>query len=170
MIQRLINWQRAASQRRELKRLVRHCRPDDLPSLALKIAVQRSLGTAIGKRCRLLGGIDAVNPHLVKIGDKCVIGGESRLLAHGPGFDGKELTVIGDYTYLGYRVTVLPGVKIGEGCIIGAGAIVTRDIPDGSVAVGNPARVLRQVSPEEAADIRYRLDNDLFFGRDGKIT
>lgn len=151
-----------------LKRLGQYRDPQDLPNLALKIARQRSLGTVIGTRCRFLGRVDGLNPHLVEIGDKCVIGAETILLAHGPSFKGERL-VIGDYTYIGYRVAVLPGVKIGSGCIIGAGAIVTRDIPPGKVVAGNPARILRDVTPDERADIQHRMDNDLFFGKDGMI-
>lgn len=45
--------------------------------------------------------------------------------------------------WLGARVNVLPGVTIGEGAIIGTGSIVTKDIPDHAIAVGNPARVIR---------------------------
>lgn len=51
--------------------------------------------------------------------------------------------VIGDDVWIGHRVILLPGVHIGNGSIIGAGAVVTRDIPDYSVAVGVPARVIR---------------------------
>lgn len=170
MIKRLADWLRVHQQRSKLKMLAAYADPQDLPSLALKIATQRSLGTKIGTRCRFLGRVDRVNPHLVQIGNKCVIGGESMLLAHGPGFDCRTPTVVGDYSYLGFRVTVLPGVRIGSGCIIGAGSLVTRDIPSGSVAAGNPARVLRPLTSDEATDLRYRLDNDLFFGRDGKIV
>ena len=50
---------------------------------------------------------------------------------------------IGDDCWLGGGVIVCPGVRIGNRVIIGAGAVVTRDIPDDSVAVGNPARVIR---------------------------
>lgn len=142
--------------------------PEDLPSQKLKIAQQRRMGTQIGSRCRFLGRVDSLNPQLVEMGNRCVIGTESILLAHGPGFRGSK-TIVGDYTYIGYRVTVLPGVEIGAGCIIGACSVVTRNIPPGKVAAGNPARVLRDVSDEEAADIRHRLDNDLFFGKDGKV-
>lgn len=48
---------------------------------------------------------------------------------------------IGDDTWIGGGVIVLPGVNIGERCIIGAGAVVTKDIPNDSIAMGNPARV-----------------------------
>lgn len=53
---------------------------------------------------------------------------------------------IGDDTWLGGNVTVVPGVKIGCRCIIGAGSVVTKDIPDDSVAVGNPAHVIRKLN------------------------
>lgn len=51
--------------------------------------------------------------------------------------------LIGDDAWLGARVTVLSGVRIGHGAAIGAGSVVTRDIPDNAVAVGNPAKVVR---------------------------
>ena len=44
---------------------------------------------------------------------------------------------------IGYRTIILPGVKIGNRCVIGAGSIVNRDIPDNSVAVGNPCKVVK---------------------------
>lgn len=47
--------------------------------------------------------------------------------------------------WLGARVSVLPGVTIGENAIIGTGSVVTKDIPDNSIAVGNPARVIRAI-------------------------
>lgn len=49
---------------------------------------------------------------------------------------------IGDQTFIGQRCIILPGVKIGNNCIIGAGALVARDIPDRSVAAGVPAKVI----------------------------
>lgn len=65
--------------------------------------------------------------------------------------DGAPIT-IGDDCWLGGNVTVLPGVTIGRGCTIGAGSVVTKDIPPFMIAAGNPARVLkpvRLVSAEE---------------------
>jgi maltose O-acetyltransferase len=52
---------------------------------------------------------------------------------------------IGDNVWLGGGVIVCPGVTIGDNSVIGAGAVVTRDIPANVVAVGNPARVLREI-------------------------
>lgn len=51
-----------------------------------------------------------------------------------------------DFVWIGCNVTVLPGIKIGRGAVIGAGAIVTKDIPENSLAVGNPARVIRTIN------------------------
>ena len=53
-------------------------------------------------------------------------------------------TRIGHDVWLGARVTVLGGVTIGDGCVVGAGSVVTKDLPPGSVAVGVPARIIRQ--------------------------
>ena len=50
---------------------------------------------------------------------------------------------LGDNVYVGTNTTILPGVNIGNDVVIGACSVVTRDIPNGSVAVGNPARVIK---------------------------
>lgn len=56
---------------------------------------------------------------------------------------------IGRNCWLGAGVVVLPGITIGDGSVIGAGSIVTKDIPSGVVAVGNPCRVLREISAHD---------------------
>lgn len=56
---------------------------------------------------------------------------------------------IGNGSWLGGGVIVLPGVTIGDGCVIGAGSVVTKDIPSNSLAVGNPCRVIRKINEEE---------------------
>ncbi len=57
---------------------------------------------------------------------------------------------IGNDCWLGANVVVCPGVTIGDGCVIGTGSVVTRDIPPMSIAVGNPCRVLRTLSEKDS--------------------
>ncbi len=65
-------------------------------------------------------------------------------------------TVIGNDVWIGQNVTFLPGVHIGDGCIIGANSVVARDIPPFSVAVGNPCEVKRKRFDDEL--IKYLLE------------
>jgi acetyltransferase-like isoleucine patch superfamily enzyme len=53
-----------------------------------------------------------------------------------------------DHAWLGFDVVVLKGVTIGEGAIVGARAVVTKDIPPWTIAAGNPARVVKEIPPE----------------------
>ena len=61
----------------------------------------------------------------------------------------KEKAIIGNDVWLGANVVVLQGVKVGTGAIIGANAVVTKDIPDYAIAVGTPARVIKYRFSEE---------------------
>jgi len=108
-----------------------------------------SAGAAIGEGSRVGGTLDAVNPQLITIGRYCVVGSGSALLTHCP-IRGARPVVLGDYVWVGFGAIVLPGVMIGSRCVIGAGAVVTRDVPAGSVVAGVPARVLRQLTEEES--------------------
>ncbi len=56
---------------------------------------------------------------------------------------------VGDNVWIGAGVQVMPGVTIGSNVVIGGGSVVTRDIPDGVIAVGNPCRVLRPITQQE---------------------
>ena len=56
---------------------------------------------------------------------------------------------IGERCWIGGDVTICPGVTIGDRCVIGAGSVVIRDIPNDSVAVGNPCRVIKKVNSEK---------------------
>ena len=60
---------------------------------------------------------------------------------------------VGNDVWFGGSCTVLPGVTIGDGCVIGAGSVVTRDIPANTVAAGNPCRVLRSISEADRMDL-----------------
>ncbi len=56
---------------------------------------------------------------------------------------------IGDNVWIGGNVVICPGVSIGSNCVIGAGSVVTKDIPDWSVAAGNPCKVIRKITDED---------------------
>lgn len=56
---------------------------------------------------------------------------------------------IGDNVWIGGNVCVLPGVKIGDNVVIGAGSVVTKDLPDNVIAAGNPCRVIRKITKED---------------------
>jgi maltose O-acetyltransferase len=59
------------------------------------------------------------------------------------GASGKRAVIIDDDVWIGARAIILPGVRIGQGAIVGAGAIVTRDVPPLAIVAGNPARLIR---------------------------
>lgn len=67
---------------------------------------------------------------------------------HNRGYGFQELigkpVIIDEHCWIGEKVIILPGVSIGKWCIIGSGAVVTKSIPDYSIAVGNPAKVIKQ--------------------------
>lgn len=60
---------------------------------------------------------------------------------------------VGQGSLIGIGAIVLDGVRVGAGCIVGAGSVVTKDVPDRSLVVGIPAKVLRQISDGEAANL-----------------
>lgn len=88
----------------------------------------------VGKACIL--------NHKSSVDHECVIGDGVHLA---PGAILCGCVEVGDYAMIGAGAVVLPRVKIGKGAIIGAGAVVTQDIPDGVVAHGSPAKVVRPV-------------------------
>jgi maltose O-acetyltransferase len=69
------------------------------------------------------------------------------------GWEAAEPIEIGDNVWLGGGAIVCPGVTIGENTVVGAGAVVTRDLPAGVVAVGAPARVLREIGERDAVRV-----------------
>jgi maltose O-acetyltransferase len=68
--------------------------------------------------------------------------------------------VIEDYVWIGSRATVLPGVTIGQGAVVAAGALVTKDVPAYAVVGGVPAKKIR----ERRRDLRYKLIHQPWFG------
>jgi maltose O-acetyltransferase len=64
---------------------------------------------------------------------------------------------IGNSCWIASNVVICGGVTIGDNCVIGAGSVVTRDIPSDSFAVGNPCRVVRKITSEDSIEMRYNL-------------
>ena len=103
--------------------------------------------SGIGINCELYGS--------VTIGKHVMMGPEVVIYTSGHRFDRTDVPMmeqgstepravsIGDDVWIGRRAMIMPGVTIGEGCVIGAGAVVTKDIPPFSVAAGVPARVVK---------------------------
>ena len=66
---------------------------------------------------------------------------------------------IGNDVWVGGNSVILPGVTIGDGTVIGAGSVVTKDIPGGVIAAGNPCRVIRKITDD---DLKYYFKNREF--------
>ena len=128
----------------------------------------RNKGVKIGSNTYIYSRnalIDISRPSLVEIGSNCFMNQHFTLLTHdyvakvflGKGMDfmnSSGRVIIGDNVSFGQNVMVLKGVTIGNDCFIGAGSIVTKDIPSGSVAVGAPCKVLMTIDEY----FRKRLD------------
>lgn len=67
-------------------------------------------------------------------------------------------TVVGNDVWIGQNVTFLPGVHVGDGCIVGANSVVAKDVPPYSVVVGNPAKVIRKRFDDEMIELLEKLE------------
>lgn len=99
----------------------------------------------------------------ITIGKHCFIGPNCGLYTANHAFDplerqtGLEIAlpiVLEDDVWLGGDVTITPGVTIGSGSIIGAKSLVNKDIPPNVIAVGNPCRVVRKITPEDRLSLK----------------
>lgn len=142
---------------------------------AFTIGADTLVNTGAVLSCGWGPGQPGLPPDMLRIGDRCLIGRGSSIVAHlsiileDDVWTGQQVHItdlnhgyvdldrpiaqqadpalpvrIGAGSWLGHHVVVLPGVTIGKHVVVGAGSIVTRDLPDFSVAVGSPARVIRR--------------------------
>lgn len=98
-------------------------------------------------------GMFSTEPWLVTLGNHVYITRDVLFITHDGGtllFRDKipdlEITApitVGEYVYIGVRTIILPGIKIGNHCIIAAGSVVTKDVPDNSVVAGVPATIVK---------------------------
>jgi maltose O-acetyltransferase len=113
-----------------------------------------SSGLVLGEEVSILEPffLDPSHVYLISIGNRCTFAPGVRLIAHDAsikrslGFTKIGRVTIGDDCFIGAGATILCDVVIGANCIIGAGSVVTRSIPEGSVAAGCPARVICSTS------------------------
>lgn len=122
----------------------------------IKTAVEIGDGTGINGKIRILGG------ERVIIGKYCAIGSDVKIISSNHNIKKANLqskfatdffnqsidvlkgeTKIGNNVWIGDSVIILPGVQIGDGAVIGAGSIVTKNVPPFAVAVGNPSKVIK---------------------------
>lgn len=112
----------------------------------------------LGKNVYANFGLSLVDDTHIYIGDYTMLGPNVTIATAGHPIDpelrrqGLQFNMpvrIGNHCWLGAGVIVLPGVTIGDNTVIGAGSVVTKDIPSGVVAAGNPCRVLREVGERD---------------------
>jgi acetyltransferase-like isoleucine patch superfamily enzyme len=163
----------------------------NLPTFRLRHAYYRHvLGYKLGRHCCIhmgcffTGNFITIGPHTVinrrcyidgrlgvEIGANCSISPEVYILSmdHDPQSPDFATcggpTTIGDNVWIGARAIIRGGVTIGEGAVIGTGAVVTRDIAPWRIAVGNPAREIK----DRNRDIRYKCSYYTWFDTDVQI-
>ena len=112
------------------------------------LTVQDDAEVTIGDHCDFGPNVTIVTPVHPMLADERVAmltaDGKKRRLCYA------KPVHIGHNCWLGASVTVCPGVTIGDNCVIGAGSVVTRDVPPDSFAAGNPCRVIRTLSQEDS--------------------
>ena len=108
----------------------------------------RNGGGHVGQGCNLLESkIDMLNPYLLTIGDNVTITG-ARILTHDAslnvvtGYTKVGKVTIGNNVFIGKEAIILPDTVIGSNVVIGAGCVVAKDIPDNSIVVGNPCKII----------------------------
>ena len=128
-------------------------------------------GLRLGKNVHIVDDFffDRAHCYLISIGDNTTIAPSVRLVAHDAstklylGYSKFGKIDIRENCFIGHSVTVLCDVTIGPNSIVGAGSIVTKDVPPNSVAVGAPARVVCTLEEYLA---RHRVDSSEVFGED----
>lgn len=103
----------------------------------------------------------------ITIGDGCIFAHEVQVMTRNHNYDSDDLQMIpydsryiekpvtiGEYCWVGGRVTILPGVSVGKGAVLAAGAVVTKDVPDYAVCGGNPAKIIKFRNKEKFEQLR----------------
>jgi acetyltransferase-like isoleucine patch superfamily enzyme len=100
----------------------------------------------IGSHVSINYGVYISSHKEVRIGSRVRIGPYAFFSDHET-LEEPQSIVVGDDVWVGAKATILPGVRVGRGAVIGTHATVTEDVPDFCVVVGNPARIIRRLDP-----------------------
>ncbi len=118
-----------------------------VPWLGLKNALYRWAGMRVGRGVAvgLMAMFDVFFPELIEIGENSIVGYGATILAHEFLIDEYRTgrVIVGREVVIGANTTVLPGVTVGDRTVVSAGSLVNRDLPEGVLAGGVPARVIR---------------------------
>lgn len=113
------------------------------------VRVRMPWNLAMDERACLGPGVDVYNLAPVTLGARCTIAQEVALCTGTHDFSTKRLPLatapvaVGADAFVGMRAIVLPGVRVGVGCVVGAGSVVTRDTPEWTICGGNPCRPIK---------------------------
>jgi acetyltransferase-like isoleucine patch superfamily enzyme len=88
--------------------------------------------------------LDKSNPSGIYIGEGTAISFGATVLSHDYTRNMHVKTRIGKFCQIGARSIIMPGVTVGNHCVVAAGAVVVKDVPDGCVVAGNPAKIIRE--------------------------
>jgi acetyltransferase-like isoleucine patch superfamily enzyme len=142
---------------RRFKRVVgRMLKPDNADDAQQRIERLRKKGVKIGEGCLILTEEFSTEPYLVELGNHVGVSGGTIFLTHDgsiwllrekrPEIQHVGKIIVGDNTYIGQNCIILPGSRIGSNCVIGAGTVVRGEIPDDSLVIGNPCKIIGQAS------------------------
>lgn len=115
-------------------------------SSALQTAwYRRFWGMKIGDDCRISRSakLDRTNPTGIHIGDSTLVSFDAAILTHDFVGNRHVDTFIGSNCFIGARSIIMPGIRVGDHSIVGAGAVVIADVPPNSIVAGNPAKIIR---------------------------
>jgi acetyltransferase-like isoleucine patch superfamily enzyme len=110
-----------------------------------KLLLRRFWGMDIAESAKisLRARLDITYPRGVHVGEWSWVAFDAVVLTHDRTRGIFTDTIVGKNCFIGARSILMPGITVGDGCVVGAGAVVTRDVPPNCAVGGNPARVLR---------------------------